>query len=73
MSDDTLKIVIFGFFLVFVAILFPEIQNRINALDTSTWTFIGAEGVAAVLPALPYIFIVVCIIPLVYVLRRSLS
>lgn len=73
MNEDYLKMFIFGFFLVFIAILFPEMQNRINALDTSGWTFIGAEGVAAMLPVMPYIFIVACVIPLLYVLRRSMS
>ena len=72
-TENLLKFIIFSFFLVFVAILFPEIQNTINNLDTSSWSFTGAQGVAAVLPALPYIFIVVCVIPLLYVLKRELD
>lgn len=72
MNEDSLKMVIFGFFFIFTCILFPEIYNTINNLDTSGWDFIGSAGVITILPAIPYILIVLTLIPFLYVLRENL-
>jgi len=58
--------------MIFAIVLFPYIQNEINAIDTSGWNFTGYETVSNLLPAIPYIFLMAAIIiPVYFIIQRG--
>jgi len=69
---DTGEYLAFLLLIVFGIMLFPYVQNEINAVDTSSWTFVGHETVANFLPAIPYIFLAILVVaPTYLILKRG--
>jgi len=52
--------------------LFVPLYEQIIAINTTTWTFAGHETVAALLPAVPYIYLMSMIgVPLGAIIKRN--
>lgn len=56
---------------VFGVVFFIILQNQIGALDTSGWTFTGAEFLIVFIPLVPWLFLAACIIvPVFWMLKK---
>ncbi len=65
------KIMIDAILFLFIAIGFPLIYNGIRNASTAGWTFTGHEQAAAVLPLIPWLFLIASVSALAYSVIRG--
>jgi len=69
MKVETVLVVMLMF--VFGIAIFIILNNYILNLDTSSWSFSGYEVIVAILPFIPWIFIVALIMVPTYILFKE--
>jgi hypothetical protein len=66
-------VLVFLFFVVFSMGVFPYFQDAIIKCDMGSWTFVGHEFVASLLPVTPYLFIVCSVlVPLYFMFKEEI-
>ena len=52
------RILFFGSLIVMVIVTAPWLFEYMSAMDTSTWTFTGAEQIILILKAVPIVYLI---------------
>jgi len=68
---DTDRILLYVLIMLFGIGLFALLQGYVITLNTSAWTFRGASFVIAVLPILPFLFLISIIVIPIYFIAES--